>query len=846
MSTIKRVINPHTPTTSWLGIIKRTVSYLVTLSLIFSPLSAYPSALITDSDQEYEQAKSRLDEFMRLTSQLRSHIDRSQFELGALLEKLNFDADEIIRFLKEDIAFEQYPGLLRGAQGTLMSRAGNTLDQAVLLASLLNDAAYESRILKGELNTSQIKQLLKQMQGDTKSSQSSGDLDKYKGILERMARLVNMPENNINIFIENTLEEISVRNTPEYKDAIADKEFIIDQLKKAGEKLEPLDITEELTKEAREYFWVEYRVGQSDKWKAVHPAFHSNPAEIENLAIKEVLKDKIPEVLQHRFRIQVFLEQKTGDNLETRELIGPWEKPSANLLGKSISFSNVPDGFKSFDDANRPEEVATNTKFLNPVFKVDGNPAMQADYFDMSGIVVDREAAGSQGAELFQTLGKKIEHAVQNTAKPGAPRDDNFRALSAQWIQFTQILPGGSEKKTTRYVIDRIGAENREKGITEIVNYKKSKEAIWKLATTHKFNISTGTYPESYIFDRYLSRMISARPLFESAIEESFFPTKSPAININDIEKIQDSPELFVADSFNHIGQVENEILNYHHEPALVILKNEFSYSDSIFKAKMVVDIVNNKLRVLKPDGDRILYAPDKNILLGTWATRLEDINKTAADSTHSTSWNTRIAFKQAENNQVPILLMTPDDTSQVIKNNSIPAEARQAILRDMSNGYSVLIPERVTDKYERVGWWRINTHTGETLGMINEGLGSAITEKVLLFIIPLGISALLAIPAFQDCRNKPQGSGKMCSLKGCLQGAGIGILIGSAIGYSVGLIAAALAAPGAIAVGAVGAFKYSHEAPEAIKIAIEIGTARGVDIANAVGALPQLPNCIE
>lgn len=69
--------------------------------------------------------------------QLRQVIDRSHFDVEALIEALGWDPEAIIRFVGKEVEFEQYPGLLRGAKGTLMSRAGNSLDQALLLAILL-------------------------------------------------------------------------------------------------------------------------------------------------------------------------------------------------------------------------------------------------------------------------------------------------------------------------------------------------------------------------------------------------------------------------------------------------------------------------------------------------------------------------------------------------------------------------------------------------------------------------------------------------------------------------------------------------------------------------------------
>ena len=97
-----------------------------------------------------EDMIARINKVTDSIEEVRSYIDRSQFDLDALVEKLDYDADKIINFVKDEIYFEQYPGLLRGARGALMSSAGNALDQSVLLATLLGNAGFEARIATGD------------------------------------------------------------------------------------------------------------------------------------------------------------------------------------------------------------------------------------------------------------------------------------------------------------------------------------------------------------------------------------------------------------------------------------------------------------------------------------------------------------------------------------------------------------------------------------------------------------------------------------------------------------------------------------------------------------------------
>ena len=143
--------------------IKRILAFWLVLTVTWTTtwIAAPTYAQQSPSNQaSYEEAMQRLDGFMELIEELRSHIDRSQFDLNDLLEKLDYQADNIINFVEEEIYFEQYPGLLRGAKGTLMSRSGNALDQSVLLATLLRDAGFEARIVEGRLDPEDAHELL--------------------------------------------------------------------------------------------------------------------------------------------------------------------------------------------------------------------------------------------------------------------------------------------------------------------------------------------------------------------------------------------------------------------------------------------------------------------------------------------------------------------------------------------------------------------------------------------------------------------------------------------------------------------------------------------------------------
>jgi len=76
-----------------------------------------------------------------------------------LAASLDYDVEAIATFVRTEIQYEAYPGILRGARGTLWSRAGNAADQAILLGALLDAAQVPYRFAYGQLDAAQAERL---------------------------------------------------------------------------------------------------------------------------------------------------------------------------------------------------------------------------------------------------------------------------------------------------------------------------------------------------------------------------------------------------------------------------------------------------------------------------------------------------------------------------------------------------------------------------------------------------------------------------------------------------------------------------------------------------------------
>ncbi len=78
-------------------------------------------------------------------------------------QELGNNAAQIFAFVRDQIGYESYKGSLRGARGTLWSKAGNALDQASLLIALLRASGIPAQYVQGTLSDDLSKQLILSM-----------------------------------------------------------------------------------------------------------------------------------------------------------------------------------------------------------------------------------------------------------------------------------------------------------------------------------------------------------------------------------------------------------------------------------------------------------------------------------------------------------------------------------------------------------------------------------------------------------------------------------------------------------------------------------------------------------
>lgn len=712
---------------------RRLLVHLLSALVVFPPGVLATVAPDPGEDVALVAKLEKLDRYKQLIKQIREKIDRSQFDLSAVLDELEYDPNRVVDFVTRQVSFEQYPGLLRGAQGTLMSGAGNSLDQSVLLATLLKDAGYDARISRTSIDRNTATRLVNTMKLRTVTSSAIGDQKQISGLLGSL------------------LVEVAGASEKEATEKIADlfatpadiglPKVVEEDARFVRERVQPGFGDEDrstsgLVAEAQDYFWVEWRESQGDQWVAVHPAFGGeNPGTTIPKPVA-VYADTIPRELEFLFRIEITTERRLGSTTAQSLIATTPDAPSANLIGVPLTAALVPDSIKTPEDLAYLEKSLKKASIWIPM--LNGSPATYA--FDYLGNTIDSLAAGAPGAALFQTVGGNFASAAG--ALSGSPGDKPIAGLEHVWIDYIVTHPGGREERNRTDLLAE-SLLQRSGGYDDQDIARKG-----MLSSTHTAMLAVGSYPAAYVLDRSLER---AQQLVE--ITQSEFQDGAQGWTEN-LSRFR-SDFIGHLDFFQTIdaSMASSDVLSYRPAPAIVVFSQAFSSPN---QALALLNIVDNPRRSLVSENGMLMRSPEWNILAGVWESTLEGLMLATADRSAFSAANTlaELASNGEEFSLIPaqqkIALNPPWRASTT----------GEWIDADLGRGRSVLIPSsQVSAPDATANWWRIDPHTGETLAVMGGGYGIALTEE-LIFKISVGSALLAMTAAFWGCMGRPDAQG--------------------------------------------------------------------------------------
>lgn len=602
-------------------------------------------------------------------------IDRSQFDLFALLDVLGYDELQVIDFVSREIAYEPYEGVLRGAEGTLISRSGNSLDQALLLARLLKDMGLDARIVSGVAPDADP------FRPALKGHAASPPVFRDPTALKRAAALLNDGPPGTPPAGEPGSQVLKI---PEEVRSWSDDLF---EATKPESKNQAASIPSVLIESP--YYWVEYRDASAGDWLPVHPAL-GDPRAKPALVQTGYIADSITPELQHRIRVQAFIERSRSGTLEKALVAGPHEFPAANLTGVTFTYSVIPDAYLSAEGpvVEGADEVLAGSNLFFPVF--DFGSARLDKAFDSIGNVLSADDASSAMAGVFGEVSKGFLAAAEELSGNASEGKAPIAYVTRHWLEITLLRPGQPPKVIVRDIARWQGDADE---------FRKS------LARTAYFRVATGRVSPAQILERtlgaqqaLLTALTSATPL---KLEESTLAQFS-----------LDAESFLLMSDLAAAGNTGT--LSFRNEPAVVARYVPYGRIDA---SRDGFDIVHSPRRAIAMDSAK----PDMRttVLNGVVDSWLEQELFSPEDSSRSA-----YGLLSQRLTAGGKLAVVGDGTK--VSAESLPIPARETVLRDLSNGDRVLI---VGAADQCNAWWRVDPLTGGTLSMLANGWGGVIPE---------------------------------------------------------------------------------------------------------------------
>lgn len=338
-------------------------------------------------------------------------------ELQRLVAELDFDTERIFRFVADEVAYDPYAGVMRGAAGTLRSLAGSSADQALLLASLLAQAQVSTRFVIGRLEDTAAATILEGSRMDVAQAarRVSGTLLPPEVLATWSGRgaWTRAPE------VDRLFAQARERTD-------ATVETLRTALASAGVEL-PSPTPSLPDVEHEQHVWVQYASGP--QWIDLDPSVPGAVAG-QTYASPTGTVDELPDDLHHRLTIKAIVEVVQGGVPTPMEALAQTLRV-ADLVGTPITIAH-PDA-----------------EWLGVGAAVSGQqsyaPSLLAGDLVVEGTTFVLDSGGGVGGAL------------------GQPGDIEGQALS-ETLVIDLLVPGGAVRHAERTVFDRVDPAQRATG----------------------------------------------------------------------------------------------------------------------------------------------------------------------------------------------------------------------------------------------------------------------------------------------------------------------------------------------------------------------------------------------
>jgi hypothetical protein len=639
---------------------------------------------------------------------------RDRWDPDYVVHMLGSDPARIVAWVRDSTWWIPYHGRLRGPVGVLMDRQGNSLDRALLLATLLRGAGETVRLAHGDMSPAAAMQLLprlvaaREMGLDVVVDHLRDTLrDRTPGIRAAAARY-HLDGDVIASRIRR-IQTARARALAELRARVADQsERLLRAVPRPDSTRDRSRRLESAATALRDHWWVQRRTNggwvDADLLDSAGASTTPLATPATTLGLDEVADAK----LDHEVVVRLVVEQWARGAFAERTALETTLHP-ADLIGENVTLQLLPMDWVA-DSIARSEA------------KDDLRAAMLAEESWVAMLLVGHDLAartallasgddpetGGPGGGAMGTLGGALAGALgKASGQPQAPA----RLFTAAWLEYDIRVPGEPPRRIRRAVFDLVGPAARAASAPRALTLTDDQRYERGLALTMRTEVLPLVCQLAPAFVAHLGArsVLASRDLIHAAARGTLALGSKAADSV--IGTGASMPTLLYSLALAR-SDSESGALTFVAEPN-ILTEHLYAARDSAGVSLLdATDIVANGLGVDLLAGDAFAV----RVRHGVRETNAESVLRSGAPIAR----NAGDAF--AASRDWATVTSVADGAASGL---ALPDDALRRIADDLRGGDIVVAPRSpVGGLHGFGGWWQIDSTTGATVGLSERGWG--------------------------------------------------------------------------------------------------------------------------
>jgi len=621
-------------------------------------------------------------------------------------------------YVRDQVALEPYPGIMKGATGTFLTHGGNALDRSLLLANLLKQQGISAKIAQGRLSQAQMETLLHHI--------ATGPT-----AIELIVKSLpaTLPSPALSDQQRQAVVDVRRRGGEQAKvvqQGIGQSSQLIQSsLRKAG-LLVGRDAAPDQLTILQDHYWVQATI--NDQTTDLDPSLaDAQMGQKLTDATNTFEPDGLPDELVQRIGIRIVAEFLKDGQVTSKELVSK-EMKATDLLGKNIRLIVEPGSLSGDADLYQAGLVVGDDSPERKVFQIrpreggEGGSAAEAP-----------STGGQEGVSggLLGGLGGGEEEAKPQKPQPQPKGNLTGEVLARLYVDFATKGPNLVDAISRRVILDRLegkeGAFRLQAGMEDDRSLRALLMQVWD------GTISVGTPHVLSVFQTQLETMKAQESMEEKARGQVYLGHDFGA---DDLAGPALPPELLKFAFASDLGQLAlghqgaAGVLRYYERPRLLFLRHGFMVADwskpaGARRYREGIDLINAPLRFIGEGEETRQLALETGIA----DTALERFFTSGR-----ADFNTVPLFAAASDQGVPLQAVGPAQAS-ALDSLTLPPAIKRVLADELAQGRTLVVPMRLValNQTQTFGWWSIDSSTGYALGKMESGGAQDMSETATL-----------------------------------------------------------------------------------------------------------------